>query len=355
MRSLWRIVIIAALWAIPVAAVVVAVPLASQWEEASVTVDRPDVVSVGSRTIDNATSVEVQVHHADPVVATTPIGGTVTTLRAPGSVKVGDELFSIDGVPVLAYRGYPLFRDLSYGDRGDDVAGLAEFLVTLGLLDEQSADDRYGERLQAAVRALQERMGVRADGVFRTAYVTRMRPELDPIVTRRVEVGDLVDAGSAVLEGDRPVAGVTIAAPEGAALASFGDEPLVLRFRDIEVDLPDVRPTGAQAVDLAARLAELAERGEVARADDEGMSGALPEGTIAYGGGVVALAVPVERGVVPASAVRTDTTGATCLVGADGETIPLEDPANSNELGTALVEPALAGTSIRRDGGSGEC
>ncbi|WP_228760217.1 peptidoglycan-binding protein [Pseudactinotalea sp. HY158] len=355
MRSVWRIVIIAALWVIPIAAVVVAVPLASQREEASVSVDPPAVVTVGSRSIDNATSVEVQVRHAEPVVATAPIGGTVTTLRAPGPVEVGDQLFSIDGVPVLAYLGYPLFRDLSYGDRGEDVAGLADFLVTLGLLDEHAADDRYGESVRAAVRALQDDLGVRVDGVFRAAYVTRMHPELDPTVTHLVEVGDVVDSGAAVLEGDRPVAAVTITSPEGAALTRLSGEPLVLRFRDVELDLPDARPTGVRAVDLAEELAELATRGDITGAGEMGASGSLPEGTIAYGGGVVALAEPVERGVVPASAVRTDAAGATCLVGADGVTIALSELTNGNELGTALVDRALAGTAVLRDGGSGEC
>lgn len=355
MRALWRIVVIGLLWAVPVAAVLVVLPLVSQREEASVTVEPPDVITVGGRAIDNATSVEVQVRHAEPVVAVAPVGGTVTTIRDPGPVLVGDELFSIDGVPVLAYLGYPLFRDLRHGDRGDDVAGLADFLVTLGLLDEQAADDHYGDHVRAAVRALQDNLGLRADGVFRTSYVTRMRPELDPVATHLVEVGDVVDAGAAVLEGDRPVAGVSITASEGAALTRLGEAPLVLRFRDVELDLADVRPTGAQALELAEELAALAEEGHISRADQMGMAGPVPEDTIAYSGGVVALADPVEHGVVPASAVRTDASGATCLLSADGATIRLEQLVNGNELGTALVDASLAGTAIQRDGGSGEC
>lgn len=355
MRGLWRVVVIGLLWAVPVAAVVVVLPMAAQREQASVAVDLPGVVTVGGRAIDNATSVEVQVHHADPVVAVTPVGGTVTTTREPGPVQVGDELFSIDGVPVLGYSGYPLFRDLRYGDQGADVAALADFLVTLGLLDEQSADDHFGDGVRAAVRALQEDLGVRADGEFRTSYVTRMRPELDPVVTHLAEVGDLVEPGTAVLEGDRPVAEAVIAAQEGAALTRLGEEPLVLRFPSVELELPDLRLTGSQAVDLAEELDALAQEGSVSVSEGQAPASTVPEGTVGYGGGVVALATPVEHGVVPATAVRTDATGTSCLLTAEGAVIRLEQVANGNELGTALVDPSLTGTAVRRDGGSGEC
>ena len=54
---------------------------------------------------------------------------------------------------------------LRRGDRGDEVRALQEGLICYGTLDKGGADGAYGKRTESAVRAVQEREGLEADGV----------------------------------------------------------------------------------------------------------------------------------------------------------------------------------------------
>lgn len=184
-----RLVPLLALWAVPVIAVAVAFPLAGASEEVSVAAPQPAVVDVGSRMADERTAVEVVVTRAEALDVLSPAAGIISSLGEVGPVETGQELFAVEGVPVLAYRGAPLWRDLELGDRGEDVRALGQFLSSLDLMTTGDVDDRFGPATRTAVRALQERLEVREDGVFRLGYVTRVPDEVQDAAEHLVRLG----------------------------------------------------------------------------------------------------------------------------------------------------------------------
>jgi peptidoglycan hydrolase-like protein with peptidoglycan-binding domain len=104
------------------------------------------------------------------VVAPRP-GATVTWLPDVGQViRRGHALYELDGAPVvLLYGAVPAYRDLALGDSGPDVRQLNANLVALGYADSSDLDpdsDDFGWATRAAVKKLQDHLGVTEDGVL---------------------------------------------------------------------------------------------------------------------------------------------------------------------------------------------
>ncbi|MEU7904886.1 peptidoglycan-binding domain-containing protein [Actinoplanes sp. NPDC049118] len=90
------------------------------------------------------------------------IGGRVTRIscKAGRPLRSGQTVARIDDTPVIALATRtPLYRDLGYGDKGDDVRALQRELRRLGH-DEVEATGRYDRRTRAAVRAIQKKAKV---------------------------------------------------------------------------------------------------------------------------------------------------------------------------------------------------
>ena len=345
-RGWVRLVPLVALWAVPVVAVAVAFPLVDAAEERSVAVPAPTVVEVGARSDDGRTAVEVATVRAVAPEVRAPAGGVVTALTEAGPVVAGQALFAVD---VLAYRGEPLWRDLRPGDRGPDVRALGDYLVSLGYLDADGVDDRFGPATREAVRALQDRLGVPRDGEFRLSYVVRVDDAVPAVTGPLVALGDRVEAGDAVLAGSQPVEALTVASiAEGGGLGRLAREPVVLLLGEVEVPMSSASPQGAELDGVVAALEEAAAAGTLERIADESTS------TVRYRGAILALQDPAERGAVPSTAVRVDHDGTTCVLLSDGSTTAaqprrLEVAEPGNELATVLVDADLVGSRVLRD------
>ncbi|WP_148220627.1 peptidoglycan-binding domain-containing protein [Xylanimonas cellulosilytica] len=105
-----------------------------------------------------ATAVSSGVHE---VVAPKALDGVVTfsDFAVAGEVQAGSAVVRVNGRPVIVMAGpFPLYRDLTSGDTGDDVLMLQRALVDAGHL-RGTPDGVFGARTAAAVRALYRTVG----------------------------------------------------------------------------------------------------------------------------------------------------------------------------------------------------
>lgn len=348
-----RLLPLVALWAVPVVAVAVAVPAAGLREEASVAPPLPSVVTVGSQSTDYRTSVSVLVEVEQVGQVRSPVSGLLTSLApTDGPVRSGQELFAVDGVPVLAQRGtVPLHRELRWGDEGEDVDALARALVDAGLLKEELADDSFGSAMRAAVVQLQQRLGVRTDGVFRPTYVAFVPQSAPALGDSPLAVGSTVSAGDVILETASVPARVTFTSTSpGVSLAKLQDAPLAMIFGDLEIPVSGLDPDPKELTEIYAGLREALSIGEAQLASDPGETGEPAQ----YDGGLLSLADPQVSGVVPGSAVYVNSAGNQCLFEQqdDGNWVPEQvtvlEPAVGT-LGAVFVEPDWIDARIARD------
>jgi peptidoglycan hydrolase-like protein with peptidoglycan-binding domain len=131
-----------------------------------VTVDR-DTVAVERRTLAETEQVSGELGYDDARTVTAGAGqGTVTWLPAEGAtVKRGGTLYRVDDEPVLLLTGrLPLWRELSYGAEGRDVAQLERNLSKLGY-DPGTVDETFTSHTREAVEDLQADRGLEETGI----------------------------------------------------------------------------------------------------------------------------------------------------------------------------------------------
>lgn len=247
-------------------------------------------------------------------------GGTVTGVAA----TVGDTLGSgailgtVDDRPIVGMVATsPLWRDLSEGDAGTDVARLQTFLREVGLYTGPE-DGKFGRTTRTAVAAFNTNVG-RKDlgGAFSVGTVAWLGPVPLTVTEVSARPGQVVGVSAPLLRGpDRPVA-LTVAEPVGGVPADDGGHELVVG--DIRASYVAGSGTVTDPDAVAAVAAALGSTGE--------------------GVGDVVSAVPRQVLVVPSSAV---------VVGADGDTCVFTD---LDGPGT-VVEPTgggLATVELRPD------
>lgn len=346
-----RLVPLVVLWAVPVVAVAVAVPRAGAREEASVAPPLPSVVTVGGRSTDYRTSVSASVEVEQVGQVRSPVSGLLTSLATEDRpVRSGQELFAVDGVPVLAQVGTaPLYRELRSGHEGEDVEVLARFLVDMGLLPTDEADDTFGSAMRLAVEQLQARLGMRVDGVFRPTYVAFVPESATALGDPVLAVGSPVAAGEPVLDtAPAPVRISFVPTSPGVSLADLQGAPLTLTFGDLQIPLSGLDPTGSELAAVHAGLREAVSIGEAQVSTGE------TDGTEQYSGGLLGLAEPQVRGVAPGTAVHVTRSGTQCLFvqEGDGGWTPAPLPkleAAVGELGAVYVDTALIDARVARD------
>lgn len=349
-----RLVPLVALWAVPVLAVALAVPGAGAREEASVAPPLPSVVTVGSQSTDYRTSVAVSVEVEQVGQVRSPASGLVTGLsEVEGPVRSGEELFAVDGVPVLAQRGTaPFHRELRAGDDGEDVEVLDRFLVEAGLLEDEFADGTFGPGVRAAVVRLQEQLGVDTDGVFRPSYAAYVPQSADELGEALLAVGSPVTAGEAVFDtAPVPVRIRFTPTSTGASLANLGGAPLTLTFGDLRIPVSGLDPDPEELAELYAGLREaVADGAGQVTAGGPGGAGEPEQ----YTGGLLGLAEPQVRGVVPGTAVHIGSSGTQCLFreqdagGWGPERLAALEPA-VGIVGAVYVDTSLVDERIVRD------
>lgn len=319
---------LALVWIVPIVVLVVVAPLSSKAERADLAPQVPEAVSVGSRLTAVERPVTISVSFADPVDVVVRRSGVVTFLNsAPGnSITEGAALVSIDGVPVIAYAGAaPLFRDLGRGDKGPDVQELGAFLARLGLMPASGVDQRFGPATEAGVRRFEaEVLGVAPTGRFSVGYVAFVPAAALTTKSVPIAVGQDFVAGTVAMTLSGPPMSVAITSQEP------GNPPIVSGAITLVV--------GTDSIDLTALPAPAADAERIYALLSHGLATGgvtLVQPTTAGGGGEansrgganevfngahLKEAVAGEIGTVPATAVWTNTSGASCVFVVDSGT-----------------------------------
>jgi len=339
-------------WSLPVAALLLILPVAERRQAEAVTQAPSTTVVVAERAQNLRQSIDLVFTMTAPAVVRVTEGGVVTSLEiaAGEPLTQGRVLLAIDGIQRRAYLGHmPVFRELGSGDSGPDVAALHAYLIETGTATELPGD-RFTSRTARAVRAFQSGIGAPTDGRFRPSYVVYVPAGTDVVGTVRAELGATLDARAAVFEsGSRP-SGVRVEAPEGAPVAAAAlDAPLVFTWRDASVTTASGTLTAADAV----ALYEMTGAGGAStnRGDDDAEAG----GEHRVSGIRVELQEPRRAGVVPGTAVLTDSGGTRCVfLVEDGTERPDAFVLDSfdlvaGELGVVAVDVDLIGRSVVRD------
>lgn len=156
-------------------------------------------------------------------VGTNRAAGTVTSMAwASGTeARPGDVLYSVDQRPVVVAAGnVPAYRDLTLGDRGEDVVQLQEMLRALG--HQLSPDGIFRDSTRRAVIAWQKSLGVDATGAVGVGGIVFV-PSLPARLTLDAEAifrGAIVGGGErAVLAlGVAPRFAIPVTSPQAAAM-----------------------------------------------------------------------------------------------------------------------------------------
>lgn len=113
------------------------------------------------------------------------------------SIKTGQELFRVNGNPVYALNGTtPIYRNLRYGDSGDDVKVLQSSLKELSY-DIDEIDGDFGSDTRSALKDFQEDKELSETGILNFANFQAF-PLPSNVVNLPVKQGDRLNAGQAV-------------------------------------------------------------------------------------------------------------------------------------------------------------
>lgn len=286
----------------------------------SATSVEPVVAQVGSAERDDGFSTTAMLLPATDVVVKAQSSGTVTALSFAVGVPVtsGEVAFMVDGLPIVAYVSQaPLFRDITAGLRGDDVTTAQQLLVDMGYL--KAADSVAGPSTQTAIRAFNAAHGRGKNNTTLSIDSLVWIPSAsDAPQTLTVHVGDLVEPQTALYAtqtGQDSISAGTTAQSEDRML-SVGTVTVTLPAGQTAVSVPD---------DVAALLTQMGDQTSATA--------------------MVTSLEPHQVGTVPATAVVTDATGASCyFTGVDGEAVLVD--ATSGGFGLVNVDPELIGTPV---------
>jgi len=268
--------------------------------------------------------VAIAVEEAPSWSPTSTAQGTVTTvgIGAGSQVATGTVIATINDASIVAYTGTaPLFRDITRGQSGRDVATAQDLLTELGF-PAGTTDGKAGPTLEAAIFAFNNAYGYGTKNpVLSLASLTWVGTKPVTVSTTPLQVGQVVDVGDTLFTTNTGLAAITVtepsAVPQGTDLVLTVGQTTVPYVGGIG------RVTDADAV--AAIAAYL--------------------GSSADGVGTLRLAQPRMVATVPASAVVSDATGAICMF-PDATAAPLAVTPLGGTLGTVDLDASLVGTAV---------
>lgn len=286
-----------------IAALLVAVLAWRSEPDALATSPRNEAVTVPvtQLTTDDAVQTTATLAAEEPFQVVSGRSGIVTDVLArPGmELRAADRVIELSDAPVLAFvAAAPLHRDLGPGDRGADVARLQRYLraTTEASL---TVDGNFGPATVDAVAELRDATGMPAAASIGPAELAWVGAAPIRVVAAPVSVGDHVNEGEPILEGPPRRVRLDVTAD----LSGFPEnEDLVLSVGGQDVP---IATDGMVTEEWLGRLFDTL-------------------GPFEDQPAVVALAAPVTRPQVPASAVVTDESGATCLVATDESTVVVD-------------------------------
>jgi peptidoglycan hydrolase-like protein with peptidoglycan-binding domain len=309
----------------PLAALtVLGIRAASQSPLESASLPEPLIATVQSASRAHEVVVAIKVEYADPVAATMNASGVLTSVGiAPGSVvQTGTRVATVNDAQVIAYVSpTPLWRDLSRGVVGSDVAIAQRLMASLGYYSGPS-DGKVGFGTEKAFKAFNAAHGYgTGNGFLSLGSLVWVGPVPVTVASVAVAAGDPATPGSDLFT-----------AASGAAAIKVTEAASVPRDQPVSLVVGD---TATPYVVGSGRVTDPAAVAAIATA-----LGALTEGT-----GTIRLDTPVVVGTLPSSAVVSDEAGATCffpdLTGASVSIEPL-----GGSLGTIDVDPSLVGRPI---------
>jgi len=246
--------------------------------------------------------------------------GTVTALSiAPGEAIVsGEPALAVDGRTVVAYVSRsPLYRDITEGLKGDDVATAQQLLVDMGYLDV--VDGRAGRSTTSAIRAFNAAHGYGEQ-------------------SRALAVGSLlwVPEGSAAPQLVAIEIGQVVAPQTELYTTASGDDRVEVRTKDDAVDR--VLTVGPVTASLRAGQFAVTDPTDV-----DAIRVALGNETTASA--TLESVTPRAVGTVPTTAVVVAADGVACFF-ADVEGPGTRIDADAGSFGLVDVEPGLIGTRV---------
>ena len=217
-------------------------------------------------------------------------GGIITGLPAAGDeITVGQSVYEVDGMPVVAVRGdRPFWRTLAEGiPNGPDVRQLEQYLADAGFGEDLTVDDGFTSTTTKRVEEWQKRIGVEQTGA--------------------IALGDIVAVGSDSIRVDRVTA--KLGDPAGQSPLSYSSTQLRVVAKLTDAQAREVQPATAVTV-------------------------TLPEGTELAG-----TITDVDPGGAP-----TGDEGKTTSPSA---VVELENPAAAAGIGLRAVKVALAASEAK--------
>lgn len=256
-------------------------------------------ITVTMQEFDDPRSVELTAEILPPASVAVNRAGTVTSWACTQGTTLSSATTSVavDGVNLLSLStSVPLWRDLLPGDKGKDVRALEEELARLG--QPVNLDSTLSRDEMRTLTTLAKNVGVELDGALTRDLVIWLPSPAVTVekcatqVSGAVAPGDVlatVDSGvvisaASLPEGRLPGARYLELLPEPVALGDAGELP------------PEVTSDAVRATDAFREAAS-----------------ASPEATSLTLKGRVVLQTPVQVAAIPATAVKTDSTGTSCV------------------------------------------
>ncbi|MCH9276715.1 peptidoglycan-binding protein [Bifidobacterium amazonense] len=305
-------------------------------------------LALGSEEFDDARSLNVDVTASPASGVAFPVSGRVTFMSCPadGMVRSGSHEYDVDGTPLVSlHTATPLYRDLAYGDKGDDVAALQDELADLGYGGSRSGVFDWAtwdawRRLYSANAGTVAAAARIQQGVFSRALAVWL-PAGAMTVSCAAALGSTVTQDSSDSPAFRSLAGV--ASVKAASLP----DGRIQGERVVEIDGKDY-PIGddgviSDATALRAMAGWATYTG--ARKDGEDVTNV----TVTY-----KLKTPIGVYSVPASALTGLKGSDGCVVSTDGTSVKAHVAGSS--LGRTLVTiDGKAPSHIKADPGQAAC
>jgi peptidoglycan hydrolase-like protein with peptidoglycan-binding domain len=342
------------LWLAPIVALATFVPIAQSQDQLAYSVSPPATVQIGSRSQDYRQSVDIEIRYTREVSVLSPSAGVITSVdMAKGSViGQGQQLVSVDGVPVLAYEGLPpLYRDLSRGMSGNDVLSLNEYFSRLGY-GPAATGSTIGNATVTRIHAFQRSIGVQPDGTFRLSYIAFISNADQKVAEVTAQVGTLIAAGGTLVTTTPAAESLRfLPSSENASLTSLRGSALKLKVGDEDLPLTSITPSSTELVSIDNLLKTAALSGTV--------TATARESKVRYASGLLELAKPMLYAAAPGTAIYVSPTGRTCLAIVDkikttkpGRTtmaVVQKVDSASGELGQVFIDLQFKGQIVLRD------
>jgi peptidoglycan hydrolase-like protein with peptidoglycan-binding domain len=253
----------------------------------------------------------------------------------------GQLLYTVAMRPVTLIEGdIPVFRDMTPGVEGADVAQLRAFLHTAGYLRTAQSSPKFDALTEAAVKRWQKAIGLEADGVVRAADVI-FASGLPVRAAVAAAVGDHVSPGTAVVTAVAavPSFAVTLASDQAATVPTEG---AVTVSGDGHTWSGVISSAEQRDTNLVLTLTG-ADGGALCGADCSTLTPPADGSTAVFQADFII--VPQTSGpLIPVAAIGLDASGSHVVTRTDGTQVKIVIVAASD--GIAVVQGVEAGDEV---------